>query len=326
MTDAGIDIGYNGTKVKTHRHLARFASIVGTPERSRFGVNGAAETILLTVPDDGTWLVGDEAIRQSRFAPRLEDRRWIESAEYYRLMLAAFTEAAGGSATLRVVTGLPVAFFEQDKERLRQRFEGKHTVQRAGRRAQTLTVETCRVIPQPFGALLGAAFDDRGRIADPALATGHVGVIDVGGKTTNLLSAHRLADIARETASVNSGAWDVVRAVREFLASECPDLDLRDHEIVQAIRARQTNYYDDVVDLTDIVDEALAALTREVIAQASQLWNSGARLEAILVAGGGAHLVGPALQRHFRHARVVEEPVFANVTGYWKFARYLARR
>lgn len=326
MTDVGIDIGYNDTKVKTRRSLARFASIAGTPERSRFGLNGDAQNIRLTVPHDGTWLVGDGAVVQSRFATRREDRDWIESEEYYRLMLAAFTEAAGGSAALQVVTGLPVAFYEQDKEKLRDRFEGTHTVQREGRRTQTFTVEQCRVIPQPFGALLATAFNDRGRIVDQALATGHVGVIDIGGKTTNLLSVHRLAEIARETASVNSGAWDVVRAVRQFLAADCPDLDLRDHEIVQAIREQQTKYYGQVVDLTEIVEEALTPLAEQIIGQASQLWGSGARLEAVLVAGGGAHLIGPAIRRHFRHARVVENPVFANAVGYWRFAQYLNRK
>jgi len=322
MTDAGIDIGYNDTKVKTRRSLARFASIAGTPERSRFALNGTGESIMLTVPHDGTWLVGDGAVVQSRFATRREDRRWIESEEYYRLMLAAFTEIASGSATLQVVTGLPVAFYE-DKEKLQARFLGTHTVQREGRRSQTITVSECRVIPQPFGALLAVAFNDRGRIVDRTLAAGNVGVIDVGGKTTNLLSVYRLAEIARETASVNSGAWDVVRAVRQFLTSQCPELDLRDHEIVQAIRQRATKYYGQPVDLSETVEAALAPLAEQVIGQASQLWNSGAKLDAILVAGGGAHLLGPAIQRHFRHARVVEEPVFANVTGYWRFLQYL---
>jgi len=224
---------------------------------------------------------------------------------------------------LLVVTGLPVAFYN-DKAVLRERLLGVHKVTREGRHGQTFKVNECRVIPQPFGALLAAALDDRGRIADQDLATGSVGVIDVGGKTTNLLSVKRLAEIGRETESVSVGAWDVVRAVRGFLVDRCPNLELRDHQVVEAIIARQVRYYGQAVDLKPVVDAALEPMANQVIAQASQLWNGGAGLGAILVAGGGALLLGPYLKAHFRHARIVSEPVLANAEGYWKLAQRLS--
>src|SRR5690606_6576381 len=133
-------------------------------------------------------LVGEGAMTQSRFVNRREDRAWIESDEYYHLFLAALTELTSATvADLVLVTGLPVAFYN-DKATLQRRLLGVHKVTREGRHAQTFKVAECRVIPQPFGALLAAALDDRGRVADQELATGAVGVIDVGGKTTNLLS------------------------------------------------------------------------------------------------------------------------------------------
>ena len=150
-----------------------------------------------------------------------------------------------------------------------------------------------------------------------------VGVIDIGGKTTNLLSVDRLAEIGRETESVSIGAWDVVRAVRSFLADRCPNLELRDHQVVEAIVSRQVRYYGESVDLSLVVDAALEPMANQVIAQATQLWNGGAGLDAILVAGGGALLLGPFLKAHFRHARIVSEPVFANAEGYWKLAQRL---
>ena len=156
---------------------------------------------------------------------------------------------------------------------------------------------------------------------DQALATGAVGVIDVGGKTTNLLSVNRLAEIGRGTTSVDVGAWDVARAVRDHLANACPDLELRDHQIIDAIVSRRVQYYGEPVDLGNVMDETLAPMTDQVIAQATQLWNSAAALDAILAAGGGALLLGPFLGKHFRHARTVSSPVLANALGYWPFAQ-----
>ena len=123
--------------------------------------------------------VGEAAISQSRFLNRREDRNWTEGEEWYALALAALTELTSAIvAEMVIVTGLPVAFYN-DKAQVRDRLLGKHKVQREGRRAQLLKVTDCRVIPQPFGALLSATLDNRGRIAGTTLATG---VIDVGGK------------------------------------------------------------------------------------------------------------------------------------------------
>jgi len=254
-------------------------------------LRGAGAAVALPLLDSmvpaGTALAQTAARPQSRFASRREDRGWIESEEYYRLMLAAMTEVTTGSAELAVVTGLPVAYY-QDKEILQAQFLGEHRVQREGRRWQTFRVNDCRVIPQPFGAVLAMALDDNGRITNNDIAHGNIGVMDIGGKTTNLLSVHRLAEIAKETSSINPGAWDVVRQVREYLSVTCPELDLRDHEIVQAITQRWVRYFGKHVDLTEIVEATIAPMAEQVIAQASQLWNAGARLDAILIFGGGA--------------------------------------
>ena len=206
------------------------------------------------------------------------------------------------------------------------RLLGHHRAQREERSAQSLQVTEVKVIPQPFGALLAATLDDNGRIiTDNELATGSVGVIDVGGKTTNLLSVHRLSEIGRETASVNAGAWDAVRGLRSWLDTHCPDLELRDHQVVEAIVARQVKYYGESLALSRQVEDVLEPLAEQILAQATQLWNGGAALDAILVSGGGALLLGPLIRRHFRHARVVEKPVWANALGFWRFAERLAR-
>ena len=317
----GIDLGYSAVKLVSGQRRVTFPSVVGTPEIGRFSLGGQEMSIVLTEPKHV--LVGEGAMTQSRFVNRREDRAWIESDEYYHLFLAALTELSSATVLeLLLVTGLPVAFYN-DKAILRDRLMGIHKVTREGRHAQTFKVSYCRVIPQPFGALLDAALDDRGRIADHELATGSVGVIDVGGKTTNLLSVKRLAEIGRETESVSLGAWDVVRAVRAFLTDRCPNLELRDHQLIEAIVARQLHYYGEPVDLGVVVDAALEPMANQVIAQATQLWNGGAALDAILVAGGGALLLGPYLDTHFRHARIVTDPVFANAQGYWKLAQRL---
>jgi plasmid segregation protein ParM len=320
--NAGIDLGYSSVKaIGGTGRAVTFPSVVGTPDKGRFSLNGHND-IVLEVPGNGVCLIGESAVVQSRFIDRREDRGWIEGDAYYKLMLASFTELTTATVCdLVVVTGLPVAFYTRDKDNLRDRFLGEHRATREGRRTQLIRVVDCRVIPQPFGALLSAALDNKGHVVNQDLATGAVGVIDVGGRTTNFLSVNRLSEIGRETSSVNVGAWDVVRAVREHLAGACPNLDLRDHQIVEAVIRRSVRYYGKLVDLGPVVEATLELMAESVIAQATQLWSGAAALDAILVAGGGALLLGPCICRHFRHAQTVQDPVFANAMGYWKLAQ-----
>jgi len=321
--NVGLDVGYSHTKAVSGGRRAQFPSVVGTPDKARFSLNGNAASIVLVDPDHVQ--VGEGAVTQSRFLHRREDRKWIEGDEWYTLFLASITELTTAKrAELRIVTGLPVAFYG-DRATVRDRLLGNHRAQREGRNAQALQVTEAKVIPQPFGALLAVCLDDKGRITDKDLATGAVGILDVGGKTTNLLSVNRLSEIGRETASVSTGAWEAVRGLRGWLDVHCPDLELRDHQVIEAIIARQVRYYGEPVDLAGPVDDILEPLAEQVLAEATQLWNGAAGLDAILVSGGGALLLGPYVKRHFRHARVVEEPVFANALGFWRFAQRIAQ-
>jgi plasmid segregation protein ParM len=320
----GLDIGYRAVKAVSDGRRVIFPSVVGTPEVARFSLSGD-NGIILSHPV--TVQVGDGAITQSRFSNRREDRSWIHSDEWYSLFLSAITELTTATRVdLHIVTGLPVAFFA-DRDAVQGNLIGPHRVQREGRHAQSFNVVSCHVIPQPFGALLAETLGDVGRIVDQRYANGRVGVIDAGGKTTNLLSVNRLAEIGRETASVNVGGWDAVRSIRDWLSAECPGLeDMRDHQIAQAIIDRQIRYYGEPVDLSDVVAATLAPLAEQIVAEASRLWNGGATLDAILVSGGGALLLGDRISGHFRHAVQCDDPVFANALGFWRFAQRLVNR
>ena len=135
----GIDIGYNATKAVTERRRTTFLSVVGTPDRANFALNGNSEAALVLVTPTHA-LIGEEAVNQSRFLNRREDRRWIESAEWLTLFHAALTELTSATAVdIELVTGLPVAFYS-DKAQVQERLLGEHRVQREGRRAQLLRV------------------------------------------------------------------------------------------------------------------------------------------------------------------------------------------
>ncbi len=322
MISLGIDIGYNAVKACGDRgKLCAFPSVVGSPEQARFSLSPEGSGIVLSQPVNIA--VGDAAISQSRWLRRREDRSWIGSDEWRALWLAAVSELVAGSAEAVAVLGLPLAYYS-DKAAVRDSITGDSRFQREGRRAQTVKIVEARVVPQPFGAVLNLALDSNGAISDPDLAKARLGVIDVGGHTTNLLSVDRLSEVAYQSASVSVGGWDAVRALRTVLDDQAPGLSLRDPDIAAALVARGVHVYGRWLDLSKQIDRIVEPMAATVIGQASQLWNGAANLQRVIVAGGGALLLGDYLTRHFPHAAVIPDPVQANARGFWKLARRVA--
>lgn len=316
----GIDIGYSAVKIVAGNRRATFPSVVGSPDQARL-VLGEQDNAQLTMPSGNKVLVGAGAITQSQFLNRREDRDWIRSPEYHALMLMAFTEITSATRVdLDIVTGLPIAFYSSDKNTLKEIFVGGHKVTRGTRGAQVFRVNSCRVVPQPFGSLFASAMDAHGRITDQKWME-HTGIIDIGGKTTNLLSTRQLGEIGFETASVNVGTWNAVRALRTWMNDHCPEIDMRDHEIVEAITTRQMKYYGELISLDEPVNMIIERMATRIISEATKLWNGAASFDAILVTGGGAHLLGTRIEEHFRHAQIVKSPVEANAEGFWKYAQ-----
>lgn len=323
----GIDGGYSAFKTLSGDKTIHLPSVVGTVDKARFSMNGQHD-IILSVNDSAQMMVGEAAIRQSRFTARREDRGWIESPEYLSLVGASLTELTNASRVdLNIVTGLPVAFYERDKEALRDLYKGEHRVLRDGRTTQVFRVQECRVIPQPFGTVFSEAINAKGVLQSNVYSTGNIGIIDIGGKTTNLLSVSRLEEISNNTASVNRGAWDIVRAFRNFAETAYPGLEeLKDHEIISVIVSKKRNYFGQKLDLTDTIDAIVSPLANDILSEAGNLWSNGALLDAILITGGGALLMGDYITSQYKHSAIVDDPVNANARGYYRFGLFSGRQ
>lgn len=325
----GIDIGYHAVKVFSDSHkLISFPSVVGTADISRFTAGGVSPTHsqLIQLGDKTSWMFGNEASEMSRMIFRNEEREWYKTIEYEVLLTAALREAMryvsiGENEKAQVVTGLPVMFYD-DRKQLQDIFVGGHSFFWEDGREGFINVSDCRIIPQPFGTLLGQALDMDGDIQDIELARGMIGVIDCGGKTTNILTSSKMREVARLTTSVNIGGWDIARSVREKLNAELPYLDnLRDSAIVDAIVSRSIKAYGRTIALGDLIDSVTRPFAESIMATATQLWNSGASIDQILLTGGASIFIERFIKERYPHTISVSDPISYNVIGYYKFAK-----
>ena len=319
--DIGFDGGFFAVKALAGARVAHFESFAVRPSESLFSLNGH-QTIIVS-SQRGRYLVGPEAVKKGAIGARKETADWIETPEYLALFYAALSELTEATqASVNLVTGLPLADFQRDRARLRDLLLGVHQFVREGRRGQSLTVETVRVVPQAWGAVLALLLDDKGRIVQPELAKQKVGVLDIGGHTVNYLAVDGLSDIPSETQGTERGAWHVVRTVRDYLTETHPGLlRLSDHEIMRAIVTGETWDAGQRVDLQEIVKPVLEDIGQEIVDTATQHWGAGAAtMRQVLVCGGGAYLFGDVIRAAFRQAVVLDKPELANATGFYRFA------
>uniref|UniRef100_A0A6M3IRJ5 Uncharacterized protein n=1 Tax=viral metagenome TaxID=1070528 RepID=A0A6M3IRJ5_9ZZZZ len=324
--NAGIDIGYKATKIATSSQHKMFQSIVGTLDESSFKTSGVEATSL--VIGDSAYFIGRAADEQSRFASRgQETRNWIETTDYDVLIKASLGwlhEQYPDEDEYTVVTGLPVSYFRRDAEKLKAKFLGAHSAVYNGEEYH-VSVVNARVIPQPFGTLFSYVFDRNGVVNEKhaKLAMTKVGVLDIGSHTTNMQVIIRGDDLAKESTSIAVGGWKLVQAVKERLGELMPELEPSDHAVAAALEGERLMYYGEEIDIRSVAAPFASDIANSIKAQVAATWGTAADLYAILVTGGGAHLIGEYLK--FPQSWIVPDPVFANVQGYSNFAQRVAR-
>ena len=330
----GVDVGYNAVKAVCAGKKTLIPSVTSAPIGSVFGITGLKEVDAIDIDGFGEFSFGSEVIEHANVWTRREDRKWYESNTYIVLLLAAITELFPDNADLMLTTGLPVSFYENDSKALADRIAGKYTVQRTGRDTQQIKIErdNIRVIPQPYGTLFSQAYNKDGdiTISGSEIMKERVGIIDVGGRTTNFQVTNEMTQIASQKESIDVGGWKVVQAARTLIKGLCPDLpELPDHTVAQAVRDKSIIYYGDEVDLSEGVDKVLQTLSSAIASKAGTLWEMGADLQTILVTGGGAFLLGDLLKESYPHPKLimVDDPVYANANGYHRFSlRQLSKK
>ncbi len=280
-------------------------------------VNG----LTLHDPTEGPLFVGELASRQGRpgavRSPRDRDR--VADPIVTHLADAAFALLLPGveQARVRVVTGLPVAYY-RDAFDLSQRLLGAHAILLEGR-SLTVDVQDVLVVPQPFGALLSLILDERGHLVTRALdlVEGRVAVLDVGQQTTDLILVEGLEYIEARSGSIEVGVSTAVDMIRKVLLDDYR-VTYEPHEVEQALRRGWLVVDGKKRPLDGLASERLDPVARAIEAQARTLWNLST-LTALVLAGGGALALRPWLEPRFAQAIYAPDAAMANAVGFLRY-------
>lgn len=190
-------------------------------------------------------------------------------------------------------------------------------------------IVTNKVIPESLAAyydyLIADDFSIRKDVAAKGLA---IGVIDIGGKTTDVVTIinGKTVDHSR-TKTLDIGVLDLHKPVGDLLRSHIEKINpsaLGDgYGALPKVLLESCLNNDagivggiDLSVLSEQIREIKEAHTRKIVSAVNHVIASQLMYSAILIAGGGSIVLGEHLQEHYRGSQVLDE--FANSRGLLK--------
>ena len=151
-----------------------------------------------------------------------------------------------------------------------------------------------------------------------------IGIIDIGGRTTDYVVVAEQAVLHRASGSLRCGLLDVKQRIAERVRARF-DLDALGERLVEdAMLKRSVRLYGKVHDIGDLMDSALREVVEQIYVESRRQLGRGAELERVLFVGGGALVLADQIREWFPNGVIAGMPAFANARGMLKYLKYVA--
>lgn len=249
----------------------------------------------------------------------------------------ALIKAGLGGQEVRLVTGLPVAdyftgnvpnetFIEKKVKSLTD-----HTVRNMNPAVKCAAIKGHSVVSEAIAAFFDLLIDDGGNInvdIQDMVASGPIGIIDIGGKTTDcavIINGGKSVDGSR-SGTAKLGALSLNDALDVRLKQKFELDSLTPARVEKAVESGKLRIFQKDEDVSALVLEEKTALATQIISEIKRKFRDASDLEGVFFVGGGSLLLKDQLASLYPHARIVPDPQFANARGMLKVAKYIKGR
>ena len=333
MEVLGLDIGFGFTKAANSKENLMFKSLIGDAEEiqfmSDFALTSMTESLHVTV-DGKDYFVGEYAEKQSTVRHYTLEQDKLVTDFLKVLALTAIGLLTDKYVPLQIVSGLPVMYYREFKDKFSKTLMGHHEVtyhksdgQETLRR---LNIGKVRMIPQPFGSMLNLILNDRGRMANRDLPKQKVGVVDIGFNTTDYILFDKLHYINRGSKTIKLGISDCFRQIAEKIRQKS-GLSIELYRLYDPVESGTIKLKGQEYNL-EKTREQVYKQTAEVIAnEVNQAWADDWDMDTMIITGGGSKELAGYMKPLLNGQIILPEPGqdirLNNVQGYLKFARHL---
>lgn len=326
----GVDDGHYAVKVVTED--GRMFSV---PSRAKSGRHLIS---IQSIADDGV----DAAIYETdegavytvhEHLSDFEDTRFKDypvSPLNRVLVHHALRKAGFGGQSVNIATGLPVSYYYVGNEPNTALIDGKTDNIRKGVSCNTgdcALVATNVVTTEAIAAYFDQIMDMDGNptaVYEEGRDTS-VGIIDIGGKTTDcavILPGGQNVDTMRSGSS-DVGVLSLNDRVRAALMTHFNFDQVPSRHIEQAVSKGVIKVYGKDEPVKGLVEKAKLELADQIMSIVRSKIGSGKDLDWVLFVGGGSIVMRDQLEKHFPHARFPDHPEYANARGMLKIAKYV---
>lgn len=327
----GVDDGHYAVKIVTES-----GAMFTIPSRARSGKH------LIELPgnnnNDGAIYVAEEGTTFTAHAhlSEYDDTRFREyphSPLNRVLVHHALRKAGFAGKSVSIATGLPVSYYYSGSAPNTALIEGKVANLKKGVMCET--GDTARIVENMVSTEAIAAYFDQFIAMDGSptplfseIEHAHVGVIDVGGKTTDcavILPGGAHVDTQRSGSS-DVGVLKLNDQIEAAIRTRFGFDMVPPRHIEAAIATGRIKVYGKEEDVSSIVNEAKEALAESIMSIVRAKIGTGKDLDWMLLVGGGSIVMREQLAKHFPHSRFPENAEFANARGMLKIAKYVFGR
>jgi plasmid segregation protein ParM len=165
--------------------------------------------------------------------------------------------------------------------------------------------------------LLCVVFDAYGAETGRAGEDETWGVVEIGQYTTDFTLHDHGQEVDNLASSVRGTAMVYDRIAATFKQSGY----MSDFETIStAIKTQKIKVYGKETDVSDLVKPAIAEFTQYILDEVAKRFGEKAQgMDGLIVAGGGAHIVGEAIKKIYENALVPSNPRFSVAEGYSRF-------
>jgi hypothetical protein len=332
MSNAGINIGYGHTKIRTMQGYQSFPSIAH-PANTQFTGLGMERQSRIVRYNGMDYEVGQDAKFLSRqlSAGKVLRPRWLDTVQYKVFQQAVWdilheSSEGSGKKPWTIVTGVAVEHSkDQDYlDRLQFTWIGEHQTSKG----ESIVIETCRAVPEPMGAYWAMVLSDpqlKERVKNRTVI-----VVDLGYYTIDWIGIHGNRLIPALSSGDNLGMHTLYAEFQKYiqgtysLSMDLVDIENRIRDPHATIRIGGKD-----VSLEHVLSPVLEQVLPAVVNRFLEGIGSVSREDALyLVTGGGAKFLYPYLREYLDHAElyITPDPQRDNADGYYMLATALSQK
>lgn len=324
----GVDDGHYAVKIVTES-----GQMFSVPSRARSGKHLIAWQGMDS-PDGGIY--GTEEGMTFTVHPHLNESDDTRFRDYPRsplnrvLVHDGLRKAGFAGKDVSIATGLPVSYYYLNGEPNSTLIDDKMANLKKGVTCESgdcarivENIVTTEAIAAYFDQII--AMDGSPTDVYKEVEYASVGVIDVGGKTTDcavILPGGAQVDTNRSGSS-DVGILTLNDRVEAALRTKFQFDQVPPRLIETGIATGVVKMYGKDIDVKDIVLSAKESLAEAIMSNVRAKIGSGKDLDWVLFVGGGSIVMHDQLVKHFPHSRFPDRPEFANARGMFKIAKYV---